>query len=92
MARLLSRAVAQLEEAIGKLESGKGIEEHSAEVHRLEDGGDSVSRRAIAELFDGQHPLLEVIKLKDLYGLLEDALDRCEAIANVLEGIATKNA
>src|SRR5918998_1780049 len=92
LARLLSRAVAQLEEAIGKLESGKGIEEHSAEVHRLEDGGDSISRRAIAELFDGQHPLLEVIKLKDLYGLLEDALDRCEAIANVLEGIATKNA
>ena len=92
LARLLSRAVAQLEEAIGKLESGKGIEEHGAEVHRLEDRGDSISRRAIAELFDGQHPLLEVIKLKDLYGLLEDALDRCEAMANVLEGIATKNA
>jgi uncharacterized protein len=92
LARLLSRAVAQLEQAIGKLESGKGIEEHSAEVHRLEDGGDSISRRAIAELFGGQYPLLEVIKLKDLYGLLEDALDRCEAIANVLEGIKTKNA
>lgn len=92
LARLLSRAVAQLEQAIGKLESGKGIEEPNAEVHRLEDGGDSISRRAIAELFGGQYPLLEVIKLKDLYGLLEDALDRCEAIANVLEGITTKNA
>lgn len=92
LARLLSRAVAELEQAIGKLESGKDIEEYSAEVHRLEDGGDLISRRAIAELFGGQCPLLEVIKLKDLYGLLEDALDRCEAIANVLEGIATKNA
>src|SRR5919107_2334368 len=92
LARLLALAVAQLEQAIGKLESGKGIDGHSAEVHRLEDVGDSTSRRAIAELFSGQHPLLEVIKLKDLYALLEDALDRCEAMANVLEGIATKNA
>jgi len=92
LARLLTLAIAQLEQAIGKLESGRGIDEHSAEVHRLEDVGDSTSRRAIAELFSDQHPLLEVIKLKDLYGLLEDALDRCETVANVLEGIATKNA
>jgi len=92
LTRLLTLAVVQLEQAIGKLESGKGIDEHSAEVHRLEDVGDSTSRRAIAELFSDQHPLLEVIKLKDLYGLLEDALDRCETVANVLEGIATKNA
>jgi uncharacterized protein len=92
LTRLLTLAIAQLEQAIGKLESGKGIDEHSAEVHRLEDVGDSTSRRAIAELFSDQHPVLEVIKLKDLYGLLEDALDRCETVANVLEGIATKNA
>jgi predicted phosphate transport protein (TIGR00153 family) len=92
LTRLLARAVAQLEQAIGKLESGKGIDEHSAEVHRLEDVGDSTSRHAIAELFRSQHPALEVIKLKDLYGLLEDALDRCETVANVLEGITTKNA
>jgi predicted phosphate transport protein (TIGR00153 family) len=92
LASLLARAVAELDQAIGKLESGRGIEEHSAEVHRLEDTGDSTSRRAIAELFHNQHSPLEVIKLKDLYGLLEDALDRCETVANVLEGIATKNA
>ena len=92
LANLLAQAVAQLEQAIGKLESGKGIDEHSAEVHRLEDIGDSTSRHAIAELFSGQHQPLEVIKMKDLYGLLEDALDRCETVANVLEGIATKNA
>ncbi len=92
LARLIAQAVVQLEQAIGKLESGKGVDEHSAEVHRLEDVGDSTSRRAIAELFSDQHPLLEIIKLKDLYGLLEDALDRCETVANVLEGIATKNA
>jgi predicted phosphate transport protein (TIGR00153 family) len=92
LADLLAQAVAHLAQAIGKLESGKGIDEHSAEVHRLEDVGDSTSRHAIAELFSGQDQPLEVIKLKDLYGLLENALDRCETVANVLEGIATKNA
>ena len=92
LTRLLAQAVAHLEQAIGKLESGKGMDEHSAEVHRLEDVGDSTSRHAIAELFSGQRQPLEVIKLKDLYDLLENALDRCETVANVLEGIATKNA
>jgi uncharacterized protein Yka (UPF0111/DUF47 family) len=92
LAGLLAQAVVQLEQAIGKLESGKEGDEHGVEVHRLEDVGDSTSRRAIAELFSGQHLPLEVIKLKDLYGLLEDALDRCETVANVLEGITTKNA
>jgi len=92
LARLLAQAAAQLEEAIGRLESGKGGGEHIIEVHRLEDVGESVSRRAIAVLFSDRHPPLEVIKLKDLYALLEDALDRCEDVANVLEGIAIKNA
>jgi uncharacterized protein len=92
LAELLAQAVVQLEQAVGKLRSGKKGSEYANEVHRLEDIGDSTSRRAIAELFRSQHPPLEVIKLKDLYGLLEDALDRCEDMANVLENIAIKNA
>jgi uncharacterized protein len=92
LADLLGQAVAQLEQAVGKLRSGKNGSEYAIEVHRLEDVGDSTSRRAIAELFQGQHDPLEVIKLKDLYSLLEDALDRCEDVANVIENIAIKNA
>ena len=92
LADLLAQAVAQLEQAVGKLRSGKKDGEYAIEVHRLEDVGDSTSRRAIAELFRGQHDPLEVIKLKDLYSLLEDALDRCEDVANVIENIAIKNA
>jgi uncharacterized protein len=92
LADLLAQAVVQLEQAVGKLRSGKKDGEHAIEVHRLEDIGDSTSRRAIAELFQGQHDTLEVIKLKDLYTLLEDALDRCEDVANVIENIAIKNA
>jgi uncharacterized protein len=92
LADLLAQAVAQLEQAVGKLRSGKKGSEYAIEVHRLEDVGDSTSRRAIAELFQGQHDPLDVIKLKDLYSLLEDALDRCEDMANVIENIAIKNA
>src|SRR5215211_818885 len=92
LAGLLAQAVAQLEQAVGKLRSGKKDGEYAIEVHRLEDVGDSTSRHAIAELFQGQPDPLEVIKLKDLYGLLEDALDRCEDVANVIENIAIKNA
>jgi len=92
LADLLAQAVVQLERAVGKLRSGKKDGEYAIEVHRLEDLGDSTSRHAIAELFQGQRDPLEVIKLKDLYGLLEDALDRCEDVANVIENIASKNA
>ena len=92
LADLLAQAVAQLEQAVGKLRSGKKGSEYVIEVHRLEDVGDSTSRRAIAQLFQGQRDPLEVIKLKDLYSLLEDALDRCEDMANVIENIAIKNA
>jgi uncharacterized protein len=92
LADLLAQAVAQLEQAVGNLRSGKKGSEYVMEVHRLEDIGDATSRRAIAELFQGQRQPLEVIKLKDLYGLLEDALDRCEDVANVIENIAIKNA
>jgi uncharacterized protein len=88
----LADLLAQLEQAVGNLRLGKKDGEYAIEVHRLEDVGDSTSRRAIAELFRGQHDPLEVIKLKDLYSLLEDALDRCEDVANVIENIAIKNA
>jgi uncharacterized protein Yka (UPF0111/DUF47 family) len=92
LADLLAQAVAQLEQAVGKLRSGEKDGEYTIEVHRLENVGDSTSRHAIAELFQGQRDPLEVIKLKDLYSLLEDALDRCEDVANVIENIAIKNA
>jgi predicted phosphate transport protein (TIGR00153 family) len=92
LADLLAQAVVQLEHAVGKLRSGEKDGECAIEVHRLEDIGDSTSRHAIADLFQAQRDPLEVIKLKDLYGLLEDALDRCEDVANVIENIVSKNA
>jgi predicted phosphate transport protein (TIGR00153 family) len=92
MASLIVRAVSELQKGVAKLEQLKGMEEHGIEVHRLENLGDTASRQAIADLFAGGHDALEVIKLKEFLTLLEDALDRCEDVANILEAITIKNA
>jgi predicted phosphate transport protein (TIGR00153 family) len=92
MADLLLQAARQVQIAVGKLPSGQGLEEHWIEIHALENQGDTYSRQAIAELFRGGMDAIEVVKLKDLYALLEAALDRCEDVANVLESITIKNA
>lgn len=92
MGGLLNQAVGQLQSAISKLESRGGTVEHGIEVHRIENQGDAESRRAIGELFSGQHDPLTVIKLKEFYTLLEDSLDRCEDVAQVIENITIKNA
>jgi uncharacterized protein Yka (UPF0111/DUF47 family) len=92
MARLLALAVGQLDQAVRKLESLQGLEAHGIEVHRIENLGDDASRLAIAELFSGAHDPLTVIKLKDVYTLLEDSLDRCEDIAAIIENIVIKHA
>lgn len=92
MARLLAAAIDQLQHGVEKLESLSGVDQHGIEVHRLENLGDTVSRQAIADLFSGSYDAIEVVKLKDFYTLLEDALDRCEDVANILEAITIKNA
>jgi len=92
MARLLELAVGQLEQAIAKLETRRNLEQHGIEVHRIENLGDDASRLAIAELFSGAHDPLTVIKLKDVYTMLESSLDRCEDLAAIIENIVIKYA
>lgn len=89
---LLLQSSRQLRDAIVKLESLKGLEPHWIEVNRIENQGDQVSRQAIGELFRNGADPIEVMKLKDVYEVLENALDRCEDVANVLENIVIKNA
>jgi hypothetical protein len=92
MAELIYSATQQLQMAVRKLESLKELPEHWIEVHRLENEGDVVSRAAIGALFEPGGDPIEVVKLKDFYTLLEDCLDRCEDVANVVESISIKNA
>lgn len=92
MGSFLLRATKELQEAISKLESLKDLEKHWTEVNRLENLGDQVERTAVGELFRNGTEPIQVMKLKDLYTLLEAGLDTCEDVANVLESIVIKNA
>lgn len=67
------------------------VQEHCIEINRLENRVDRVFRDALGKLFDDMQDPLLIIKWKEIYEHLEDASDRCEDVANVLEGIVLKN-
>ncbi|HEU5196133.1 MAG TPA: DUF47 family protein, partial [Methylomirabilota bacterium] len=69
-----------------------GFHEHAVEVNRLENAADKLLRDSLAELFDAQPDPIEVIKWKEIYETLETVTDRCEDVANVIEGIILKMA
>ncbi len=89
----LAAAGHEIARATENLENLKEIEPRRLEVHRLENEGDRISREALGRLFEdeGLSPT-QLIKWKDLYDLLEQTMDKCEDVANVLERIAIKNA
>ena len=64
---------------------------YTVEINRLENDGDRVSREAIASLFDDGIDPMVVIRWKDIFERLEEAIDACEHVANMLEGIVIKN-
>src|SRR6185437_2068724 len=83
---LLVAAVTALVNAVDRLESLDGITPFTDEVHRLEEEGDGLYHNAIAELFlPNTYPPLEVLKWNRLYDLMEQAIDRCEDVSNVLQ-------
>jgi predicted phosphate transport protein (TIGR00153 family) len=93
LAHILADAVGHLATALAELRTGKGIGAELVKAKQLEDDGDRVVRDAIATLFQspGIDALL-VIKWKDIYEGLEDAIDGCEKVANVIANIVVKNA
>jgi uncharacterized protein len=89
---IIVRQCEQIERALGKLRGFKGLEDYWIEVHRLENEGDRIARKAMAELFTNGIQPLDVIKWKDIYALAEEAIDACEDAANVIERIVVKHA
>jgi predicted phosphate transport protein (TIGR00153 family) len=87
---ILAAQAVQLLEALTKLEKGKDLGRHLAIVHDLEHQADGLSRAAIGRLFKGGLDPLEVIKLRDLYRLLEETIDAAEDAAEVIERILAK--
>ena len=93
MGECLARAGVELARAVEHIESLAGQDQHRAEIHRLENEGDRVYREALGQLFaDDRTPATELVKWKDLYDLLEQTMDKCESVANLLFTISLKNA
>lgn len=62
------------------------------DVHAQENEADRIEQHALASLFENHHDPRDIIKWKDIYEELETATDRCEDVANIIEGIVLKNA
>jgi uncharacterized protein len=91
LAQVLRDAAGELCVAVHKVGRFESISAHVVEVHRLENEGDRLVRDAIAALFeDGIDPMV-VIRWKDIFERLEDAIDSTERAAYVLEGVVIKN-
>ena len=91
LARIICDLGVQIKAAVSVLSKPNGINERFKEIHRLENEADDVYFRAIAELFKDANDPIAVIKWKEFYEILENATDRCESVANIIESIVLKH-
>jgi uncharacterized protein len=91
LARIIARATEQVRQGAAALEKRTGVHVVTVEINRLENEADDIHDEALRRLFEGETDALTVIKWKEVLDLLEDATDRCEDVANVLEGVVVKN-
>ncbi|MGA2469363.1 MAG: DUF47 family protein [Solirubrobacteraceae bacterium] len=90
LAEVLVGAAEQVGHALRCLRTGSGLAPHLVEIHRLENEGDRIHRDALASLFvSGTDPMV-VIRWRDIFESLEAAVDACETVAHVLEGISLR--
>jgi len=93
LADIVVRQCDQLSQAMAKLDKkNEQVLENCVEINRLENEADQVARAAIALLFEKEKDPISLIKLKELYEVLETATDKAEDAANVLEGVVVKSA
>ena len=92
LARVLAEQTDHVLRAMEALRDNAKITGSTAEIDRLEHEGDVAYQQSIVGLFEQEKDPIQVIKWKELFGYLEAATDRCEDIANVLDGISVKHA
>jgi uncharacterized protein len=91
LAQIITSSTRQLRLALVALEQHKGLITHAVEINRLENEADRAHQQALGRLFDEEKDPILVIKWKETLDFLEDATDRCEDAANVLEGVMVKH-
>ena len=91
LGEMIANCCRALARALSALQEKRSVMEDCIEVNRLEEQADAVERTMLAELFRSGTDAVSLVKLKDLYELLETATDRCEDVTDVIQNIAVKN-
>jgi predicted phosphate transport protein (TIGR00153 family) len=91
LAHILMEACHRINEAVPRMRGFRDVTHYTNEIHRLESDGDRVTREAVASLFDTGIDPMVVIRWKDIFERLEEAIDATEHIANVIANIVVKN-
>ena len=91
LSKVIQSQAMEIHSAVSMLSKPSGLNQHIVEIHRLENEADDVYFRAIGELFHNNSDAMTVIKWKELYEILENATDRCESVANIIESIILKH-
>jgi predicted phosphate transport protein (TIGR00153 family) len=92
LTRLVLDSTAQVVRAMQALEKRKGVAECAVEINRLENEADRAHSAAVQSLFNDERDAVVIIKWKEVLDFLEQATDRCEDVANVIEGVVVKHA
>jgi uncharacterized protein Yka (UPF0111/DUF47 family) len=90
LAAVLAGASVAVAEALMHMRANEDVSNQLIEIHRLENEGDRISREAIASLFKSGTDPMVVIRWKDIFESLEQAIDSCETVAHVIEGMRLK--
>jgi predicted phosphate transport protein (TIGR00153 family) len=91
LAQIITTSTEQVRLALKALEQKKGLITHAVEINRLENEADRIHQQALSQLFEEELDPISVIKWKETLDFLEAATDRCEDVANVLEGVMVKH-
>lgn len=91
LSEVLLRATQCIEETVRKMKDPKVVSSANRQLKMLEEEGDAMYHEAVEELFSSTTDAIEVMKWKELYDKIEDAIDQCEDVGNTLQSIALKN-
>jgi predicted phosphate transport protein (TIGR00153 family) len=92
LAHVISLGSEQVRHALEALDKKTGVAQRAVEINRLENEADRIHEEALRRLFDEERDPVMIIKWKEILDFLEEATDRCEDVANLMEGVVVKNA
>ncbi len=87
----LVRCTAELAKAFQALSDGRNLDEYCVQINHIEGEVDAIERSAVADLFEREPNAIQIMKMREIYDLLERTADACEDVADVLQNVAVKN-